>query len=74
MENPQAFIQWKGTEVCMDVYCVCGGSYHIDADFAYFVQCPSCEQILEMAHMIAATPVQKAIGHKPHVGSDFSED
>jgi hypothetical protein len=39
---PHAWIQWKGTDVCMDVYCKCGGGCHIDADFAYYVKCPIC--------------------------------
>lgn len=39
---PGARIQWKGTDVCMDVFCDCGADYHIDADFCYFVLCPKC--------------------------------
>lgn len=34
-----AWIQWKGTNVCMDVHCVCGAHGHVDADFAYFYAC-----------------------------------
>jgi len=40
-----AWIQWKGTDVCMDVYCECGEHFHIDADFAYYVKCPVCKQV-----------------------------
>ncbi len=40
--KPNAWIQWKGTEVCMDVYCICGEQFHIDADFAYSVKCLKC--------------------------------
>lgn len=43
--QPHGWIQWKGTNVCMDIHCKCGGLHHIDADFAYFVQCPSCDTI-----------------------------
>jgi len=43
--NPHGWIQWKGTEVCMDIYCSCGKHSHIDADFAYYVECPSCGKI-----------------------------
>ena len=42
---PHGWIQWKGTDVCMDVYCKCGCHSHIDADFVYFVynvKCPEC--------------------------------
>lgn len=37
-----AWIQWKGTDVCMDFHCKCGEHNHIDADFVYSVKCPNC--------------------------------
>ena len=43
--KPHAWIQWKGTSVCMDVYCACGNHFHIDAEFAYNVKCPSCKLV-----------------------------
>jgi len=33
------FIQWKGTDVCMDLKFDCGCDLHVDAEFAYFVKC-----------------------------------
>ena len=48
MPPPTTFIQWKGTDVCMDVYCICGDRFHIDAEFAYAVQCPHCKRRYEM--------------------------
>ena len=41
--QPHGWIQWKGTDVCMDIYCKCGQSFHIDSTFAYSVQCPKCD-------------------------------
>jgi hypothetical protein len=52
LPRPNAFIQWKGTNVCMDVYCVCGDQFHVDADFAYAVQCRHCGRVYEMSAMI----------------------
>ena len=43
--NPHGWIQWKGTNVCMDIHCKCGAMFHIDADFAYNVKCPHCETV-----------------------------
>lgn len=40
--KPHGWIQWKGTDVCMDVHCECGYHSHVDADFTYHVKCPSC--------------------------------
>ena len=47
--DPYGWIQWKGTDVCMDVHCVCGNSGHIDADFAYYVKCPVCGRYYEVS-------------------------
>ena len=47
-KTPSAFIQWKGTDLCMDFYCECGAHCHFDGSFAYTVQCPHCQQIYEM--------------------------
>ena len=40
--KPYGWVQWKGTDVCMDVHCKCGYMSHIDSDFAYNVKCPKC--------------------------------
>lgn len=45
---PHAFVQWKGTNVCMDFYCECGAHCHFDGYFAYVVQCPHCLTKWEM--------------------------
>ncbi len=45
---PNAFIQWKGTDVCMDFHCECGARHHIDASFVYAVKCHECGAIWEM--------------------------
>ena len=44
-EGPFAYIQWKGTDVCMDVHCSCGAMGHVDADFTYYVQCGACKKV-----------------------------
>jgi len=36
------FIQWKGTDVCMDFTCECGHHNHYDDYFAYVVKCGGC--------------------------------
>ncbi len=44
-DKPHGWIQWKGTDVCMDIHCECGCLSHIDADFLYHVKCPECKQV-----------------------------
>lgn len=40
-EGSHGWIQWKGTNVCMDIYCECGYHGHIGDEFVYFVKCPN---------------------------------
>ena len=40
--KPHGWIQWKGTDVCMDVHCKCGKHLHFDQDFLYHVECGHC--------------------------------
>lgn len=46
--QPSAFIQWKGTDVCMDFHCQCGAFCHFDGDFAYLVRCQHCGVVWQM--------------------------
>lgn len=47
-DEPHAFVQYKGTDICMDFHCECGAQCHFDGDFAYVVQCPHCKAKWEM--------------------------
>ena len=44
-DQPHGWIQWKGTDVCMDIHCECGKSSHVDNEFMYYVRCPYCKKI-----------------------------
>lgn len=48
IDEVHTFIQWKGTDVCMDFYCECGANCHFDGYFAYAVRCPHCKTIWQM--------------------------
>jgi len=43
--EPHGWLQWKGTDVCMDIHCVCGCDSHVHGDFCYHVKCPKCGRI-----------------------------
>jgi hypothetical protein len=48
------FIQWKGTDVCLDFTCgACQESTHYDGGFAYFLRCP-CGATYELGTQVAA--------------------
>lgn len=52
--DAKTFLQWKGTDVCIDVRCTCGAEGHLDGDFAYFVECPACGAVYEMGTAVKA--------------------
>ena len=57
--KPHAWVQWKGTDVCMDVYCKCGSHCHVDASFTYFVKCSYCGTVYMCNGHIELIEVQK---------------
>lgn len=50
--GPHGWIQFKGSNLCMDVHCVCGELTHIDADFLYHVKCGVCSRVYELSGFI----------------------
>lgn len=70
IEEPHAFIQWKGTNVCMDFHCECGAHCHFDGDFAYVVQCPHCMTKWEMPfHLFPRKIVAGSHGERWHAAT-----
>lgn len=47
----ETFIQWKGTDVCIDIRCPCGNGPHIDGMFAYFVRC-NCGKVYQLGYQL----------------------
>ena len=41
-DEPHAWVQWKGTNVCMDIHCKCGEMTHVDDEFVYHIKCCKC--------------------------------
>ena len=54
---PDTFIQYKGTDLCMDLYCKCGEATHIDGMFKYRVQCEECGQWDALGTKVSLTEV-----------------
>ena len=51
-ERPYAHIQWKGTDVCMDIHCKCGADLHIDEEFCHHIKCIRCGAFYECSGFI----------------------
>ena len=54
------FIQWKGTNPCMDFHCDCGAHHHVCGDyFCYALKCGECGAIWEMPSILYPRRVEK---------------
>ena len=58
-KRPHIWIQWKGTDVCCDIHCLCGAHCHFDGYFLYFFQCPHCERYWEVGTHVPIYEVSK---------------
>ena len=68
--KPHGWIQWKGTDVCIDLHCSCGDQLHYDGEFLYYWRCPSCLKVWEMGTHVSVYEVQgqeltKLVGEYP---------
>lgn len=55
---PTAHIQWKGTDVCLDLRCECGTSDfgHFDGYHAYAIECHACGRRYDLPDTIPLLP------------------
>lgn len=58
LKDPHGWIQFKGTEICIDIRCKCGELSHYDGGFMYFIKCPHCGQVYEANGHIQLIPVE----------------
>ena len=56
-KDPHGAVQWKGTDVCIDIHCACGESSHYDGDFMYFFKCPYCGRVYEVNGHVELIPI-----------------
>lgn len=69
------FLQWKGTNACIDIHCSCGHSFHHDADFLYAVMCPACGRPWELDSTIRLIPMTEPCDwHEPTRIPDNGQD
>lgn len=69
--TPRCFIQWKGTDVCVDLYCTCGQSHHFDGYFLYAWKCPTCGKCWEMGTEVR---MRETADDAPCLQTEFDDD
>ena len=72
-DRPDAFIQWKGTDACLDLYCTCGEQFHFDGYFAYELTCGRCGQTYELPNTLRIHPVEPSRQMKLIFDDDWEE-
>ena len=55
--GPHAWIQWKATNVFMEVSCKCGAQLAVGGAYAYHIKCPHCGQVYECGGFIKLHPL-----------------
>lgn len=61
-DGPTLHVQWKGTELCADIRCVCGYSNHVDPMVYYYLRCANCDRVFLLnawVALIELTPAER---------------
>lgn len=64
--KPHGWIQWKGTNVCIDLHCPCGAHAHFDGEFFYAYECVCGKKyaVGQVVNLIELTPEQQKGYHE----------
>lgn len=58
--DPSGWIQWKSTDVSIDVSCECGYHGHVSGYFAYTIKCPDCKRVYFLNGHIQMIEIENA--------------
>ncbi len=57
------FIQWKGTDICMDFHCECGHHNHYDGHYAHVIKCSKCGNMYAPSCNIEMIKIKECDGY-----------
>jgi len=55
--DAHGWIQWKGTDVCIDLLCPCGRLSHVDVLGFYAFECPGCHTKYAVGQTVPLIPL-----------------
>ena len=75
-DEPHGWIQWKGTDVCMDLWCKCGAQSHVDGDFFYTFKCSACGTVYGVGARVVLAELPPGVepDHEPYSGHCDEDD
>lgn len=68
--NPRGWIQWKGTDVCIDLWCTCGKHSHYDGFFLYQWECSNCGAVYGLSPHVRLVKLEGDEIHEPGESAD----
>lgn len=68
--DAHTFIQWQGTDVCLDFHCPCGAYLHFDTYLLFGVECGHCGSKFLLSSHVRAMRVENFYGMPSKVGYD----
>lgn len=72
--SPDLFMQWKGTDVCLDLHCPCGAHCHLDGFFAYTIECGGCGAVWKLPDFIIPERVENPEDDRAVLASPIKDD
>lgn len=70
--KPHGWIQHKGSNLCIDLYCTCGAHHHYDGDFLYRWICPTCQRHYTTgSHLVMWEMTSEEVATAKEKGYDF---
>ena len=57
-DAPYGYVQWKGTDACLDLKCTCGALTHLDGERAYVIKCVKCGRVFWVQPYVLMTELE----------------
>jgi len=51
-DKPNVSINWKESDVCLSITCICGEEEHFDGEFLRYYKCSACGKCYEAGRKI----------------------
>ena len=58
MTKASVSLQWKGTDACADIVCICGATGHFDGYFMYHLECYECHRVYNVSSSVILKPTK----------------
>ncbi len=57
--RPNTYVQWQGSDLCLDFNCPCGNWGHLDVGFLFALRCASCGRSWRIAPALLVSELKE---------------